>query len=302
MLRNGIINIKKIVKRAFDLSLPQQVGQAVQHMYLGEHLPHGSVQSRFKVIMDAGLMAMRDVHKSRNGAGVLRAFLSDSSPQGTQNWQLSEYWETGSPLEVSDYVDEMADLMDIALLPEDERAEQFPDMSHADIMDRHKQLTQECHGLFSWHMLPPTALGFRSQGHFHKLNAVLHSLYNESHSFHDLRAFLRTVCSITTDLGVEKGLGDASNKDLAILLQQFVDLQYMDPDDDAELDEDTRPAEQEFLFEECLSILGICHLIHNCAKHLTSALPNFKSFFFNAFKDAVNLLRSQDLSSAGTSL
>ena len=62
---------------------------------------------------DAGLMmAMRDVHKSRNDAGVLRAFLSDSSPQGTQNWQLSEYWETGSPLEVSDYVDEMADLME----------------------------------------------------------------------------------------------------------------------------------------------------------------------------------------------
>ena len=135
--------------------------------------------------------------------------------------------QTGSPLEVSDYVDEMADLMDIALLPEDERAEQFPDMSNADIMDRHKHLTQECHGLFSWHMLPPTALGFRSQGYFHKLNAVLHSLYNESHSFHDLRAFLRTVCSITTDLGVEKGLGDASNMDLTILLQQFVDLQYI---------------------------------------------------------------------------
>ena len=56
--------------------------------------------------------------------------------------------QTGSPLEISDYVDEMADLMDIALLPEDERAEQFPDMSNADIMDRHKHLTQECHGLF----------------------------------------------------------------------------------------------------------------------------------------------------------
>ena len=178
--------------------------------------------------MDAGLMmAMRDVHKSRNDAGVLRAFLSDSSPQGTQNWQLSEYWETGYPLEVSDYVDEMADLMDIALLPEDEREEEFPGMSNEKIMDRHKHLTQECHGLFSWHMLPPTALGFRSQGYFHKLNAVLHSLYNESHSFHDLRAFLRTVCSITTDLGVEKGLGDASNMDLTILLQQFVDLQYI---------------------------------------------------------------------------
>ena len=143
-------------------------------------------------------------------------------------------------------------------------------------------------------MLPLTALGFRSQGYFHKLNAVLHSLYNESHYFHDLRAFLGTVCSITTDLGVEKGLGDASNMDLTILLQQFVDLQYMDPDDDAELDEDTRPAEQEFLFEECLSIPGICHLIHNCTKYFTSALPNFKSFFFNAFKDAVNLLNRKE--------
>ena len=178
--------------------------------------------------MDAGLMmAMHDVHKSRNDAGVLRALLSDSSPQGTQNWQLSEYWETRSPQTVSDYVNEMADLMDIALLPEDERAEEFPEMSNAEIMNRHKDLTQECHGLLSWHMLPPTALGFRSQGYFHKLNAVLHSLYNESHYFHDLRAFLRTVCSITTDLGVEKGLGNASNMDLTILLQQFVDLQYI---------------------------------------------------------------------------
>ena len=93
--------------------------------------------------MDAGLMmAMRDVHKGRNDAGVLRALLSEPSPQGTQTWQLSEYWETGSPLEVTDYVDEMADFMDIALLPEDERAEQFPDMSNAGIIDRHKHLTQ----------------------------------------------------------------------------------------------------------------------------------------------------------------
>ena len=99
--------------------------------------------SRFKVIMDAGLMmAMRDVHKSRNDAGVVRAFLSDSSPKGRENWQLSEYWETGSPLQVSDYVDEMADLMDIALLREDERVEEFPGMSNAEVMDRHKHLTQ----------------------------------------------------------------------------------------------------------------------------------------------------------------
>ena len=68
----------------------------------------------------------------------------------------------------------------------------------------------------------------------------------------------------------------------------------MDPSDDAGLDGDTRPAEQEFLFEECLSIPGICHLIHNCTKHLTSALPNFKSFFFNAFKDAVDLLKRKE--------
>ena len=35
-------------------------------------------------------------------------------------------------------------------------------------------------------------------------------------------------------------------------------------------------------------------LDHNCTKYFTSAVPNFKSFFFNAFKDAVNLLNRKE--------
>ena len=32
----------------------------------------------------------------------------------------------------------------------------------------------------------------------------------------------------------------------------------------------------------------------SCTRYVTSALPNFKSFFFNSFKDAVNLLNRKE--------
>ena len=84
MVRNSA-SLQKVVKRAVELALPAHAWKAVEHLSMGGHLPSDAVMSRFKVIMDAGLMmAMCDVHKSRNDAGVLRAFLSDFSARHTE--------------------------------------------------------------------------------------------------------------------------------------------------------------------------------------------------------------------------
>lgn len=113
----------------------------------------------------------------------------------------------------------------------------------------------------------------------------------------DLRSFLKSVCCMTTDLGVESSIGDAPNVDLCQLLTQFCDVGYAD----AELDIVPPDVDDNgggvYLMEDCLSVAGTCHILHNATEDLCSYLQHFK-WFFEPFRACVHLLKKREFRKA----
>lgn len=283
--------LKFVLLRALDIALPGHVVQILKETFMKNLcLPSAGTLSRFRVVLDAGFMLWaRAWNQSlHNGPSqVVRLFLSDSSPQGNENWQLSEYFLVPNPLTTSSLVDQLTELMQMFVHPATVLQEMHG-MDHAEVMEKHHVLSKQLDGVVVHHMLPPTALGFRKQKFTDKLNAILHSIYNESASYKDMRDFLNTICSLTTDLGVESKVGEADNVDLCQLLSQFTHLSYKDDENGMMLDVDD-PGNQDFLLPNCLSVAGLCHILHNATSDLTSNLAHF-NWFYDSFKALVSLL------------
>lgn len=146
-------------------------------------IPSDSVLSRYRIVLDcAFMMWMRDRHRS-SGSQVARCLLTDSSPQGLENWQITECFCVTDVVDIGCAVDILTDLLWSFSCDDDELGN--AGMDRAENEERYKQLSREVAEGIHHHVLPPTALGFRKASYVHKLNAVLHSIYNESSDYRD---------------------------------------------------------------------------------------------------------------------
>lgn len=207
----GAGTMREVLERALDVLLPKHVASVIRDAYRDTRIPHESVLSRFRIVLDCGMMMwMRKVNAelhnaaTRGGPRVCRCLLSDSSPQGLENWQISETYLVADAVKVAGIVDELVALSkrlvddpgdDRAVAPGEAEAE-----GHDDVKDKYAALTQALAAGMQHHILPPTGLGFRKSNLAHKLNAVLHSIHNESASLPEprlanaRRAFHRLSC------------------------------------------------------------------------------------------------------------
>ena len=96
------------------------------------------------------------------GKKVVRTFLSDSSPQGNENWQLTEYWTIHDATRVAMLVDRLAKDMEIFSLFRPELAEEQGNPLD-ELLEHNAKCSREVDALIRHHMLPPTGLGFRRQ-------------------------------------------------------------------------------------------------------------------------------------------
>ena len=109
-----------------------------------------------------------------------------------EKWQITESYTIDNPVLVADIMDELALQSDI----------------NESTLARREQLSLDLVRSVHRHVLPPTGLGLRKASFVHKLNAIMHSIYNEVHDEQRFRTFLDSIHSVTTDLGTEKELAE----------------------------------------------------------------------------------------------
>eukprot|EP00959_Pyramimonas_sp_CCMP1952_P462096 9482684-Pyramimonas_sp.AAC.1 len=112
-------SLKKVVIRAMAVALPDRFSAMIRECVSTSELvlPHQSQLSRFRLVLDCGLMVwMRrfnmDIQKQSADRGdrLVRTILSDSSPVGLENWQLTEVYAIQCVVRVSEALDELIHL------------------------------------------------------------------------------------------------------------------------------------------------------------------------------------------------
>ncbi len=106
-----------------------------------------------------------------------------------------------------------------------------------------------------------------------------------------------TVVSFTSDLGVEKDIGDIPAALNAVFQGRVVG--YDDDGDDfavapdffGQEHESAEAASDHYLMKHSLSIPGALHILHSVVKYMSDAMPSFKIFFWEPFKALVDFLR-----------
>eukprot|EP00974_Lingulodinium_polyedra_P074711 7239243-Lingulodinium_polyedra.AAC.1 len=112
------------------------------------------------------------------GTGSIRCLLSDSSPQGNEDWQITETYTVTAPLDTAAKVNRIIGLQSqVAASDEDQ---DMDEEALGNLRDEIAVLSREVCAAVRHHVLPPTGLGLRKGGMVHKLSVVLHSIYNES--------------------------------------------------------------------------------------------------------------------------
>jgi hypothetical protein len=226
--------LKRVIMKALAFALPPRERSMVEQTLSTMQVPDASVVSRFRFVLDVGIMLWHRKHNAElerqcnhGNDRILRYMLSDASPQGLEDWQITESYTISQPLSVARAVDELANLKQ-QLQSRMDDTDDFDMVGHnkdgstAEDKLRMTELTELLVRNVQHHVLPPVGLGLRKASLTHKLDSVLHSTWLEVGSRSALDCYNLSVHSFCVDLGVERFIGDAPAVQ-DTLLQQCVD-------------------------------------------------------------------------------
>jgi hypothetical protein len=106
----------KVLQRAIEIVFPSSIADMLKESVLNKcSVPSTAVISRFRFVLDCGYMLwMRDFNAKLLTPGkyddLIINLLSDSSPQGNENWQLTEIYYIYNPVAAADLVDELLEI------------------------------------------------------------------------------------------------------------------------------------------------------------------------------------------------
>lgn len=232
--------------------------------------------SRLILVVDSALMLFR---RRRSATPAARYLFADSSPQAGHDWLITRVrsieadriacvFEAMSALtcdmaamqsEVAPLVEEGGEL--------DEPALPFESLDRA-------SLYQLLHDSVSLATLPPMSLGLGRTSLVEKVMALLYAVFLEV-SFNNLFGYLESCISITTDMGVELGIGDFMAGRLTSMLPPFVLDALIEDDTGAELPQRC----EEFLFSRVLTVSGVLHIFSNASKDLYRCLECWEDVY-----------------------
>ena len=185
------------LQRAFAL-LPEIWSKTLSECFSVEVLPSGATISRARLYLDAAYMLyMREEHERLLQGGACFYALMDSSPQGFQNWLMSEtFLVKGQQL-----LQVLQVFFDLAL--SSQRLSEGADPLNVEALEDILERTDFMKRCMQHHTFPPTALGVRQTTLSHKVHAFLHSLRLEHSTWSQLQAFLDNTFAYTSDMGTE---------------------------------------------------------------------------------------------------
>lgn len=201
-------DLKVVLEKALSVLLPGHVAHMIRDTFLAHlQVPSPSVLSRFRIILDCGYTVwMRQLNTSlhRRDKQVVRSIWSDSSPQGLENWQITESCTVADCVRTGQIVDELALMAGAVMLDEGSPDVDTDDAeakaeARAQRKQRYSDLTKELAQGVDHHILLPTGLGFRRSDYIHKLKALVHSIHNESADYQERHPL--SVCRQVPSLG-----------------------------------------------------------------------------------------------------
>ena len=228
-------------------------------------------------------MFMREQHERLVNRGAVFFGLMDSSPQGFQNWLMTETFGVDGErlLEVTQT------FFDLAMLSKRQsEREHGEEPLTVEALETILESTEAIRRATLHHTFPPTALGVRQTTLSHKVHAFLHSLRLEHSTWKQLQLFLGRTFTYTSDMGTEASLSltsvdvhqdQNSNSHLSLefeedglaLEDQMIDVQA-EPEPQASQDHIPPPgpadADCRSLDLSALYVPGMFHIIDNATK------------------------------------
>ena len=269
-------NIVPAMREALQLALPPLVKEGVLHLLDGDKLqvPKKSMMYHYLFTFDAALARSTwDRFKNRE----LVFLWADSSPHGGRNWlhTLLHVIPFGEAARCARAVDLLARGHEVNDVEEGSEAKD----------DTLESLTlMLCKTIVCHHPIP-TALASRAEGLFHKMAALLHSLRMgvPDAGVGALRALLENVVSITTDLGTEAKLSDASEFRTEDWVSDSLAAPHsLEPDGGVCMSVVERPvpsSEPGYVFPNCIGWPGLLHIVDGMTHAVhEKAMKNFGWF------------------------
>ena len=263
----GSLN-KELLKKMVDL-LPAGLRDLALEALANEnfHLPRWD--SRLVLVVDVALMLFR---RRTFRAQAARFILADSSPQAGHDWlickvrcidasRLKVVFEAISALahDAKRAADE-----NMAFEDDDEPCLAHERLDRAAMFDILKRALEVS-------TLPPLALGLGRTTLTDKICTLLFGVFLD-HGFEYLEEFLDSIISITTDMGTELGMGDYQCEAATNLLPNYVLDSVMMQDG---MDTEGKPLLEtsvRFLFNSCLTVVGMLHVFSNASKDVYKCL------------------------------
>ena len=263
-----------------------------------EKIPSASTLSRAQLLVDASLCClMRRRFEEMNHCDASIFMFADSSPQAGSDWLLSTCnIIPGSSLDScmqaawqlkSDY----SWAAFLSALHEEERDTQDDVVR---IVTAREDLGSRLRQMICTHRCLPMALGSGATSLEHKCRCIARALFAEAQSLPLLKGLLSGVVSVTTDMGVELGVGDAAGLAVEEVLPSWMHEPLSFDCDDNSGFEKVRPAISEHFLPRALVIPGLNHIIDNMCSDANHAMQDWDSWL-QSFRPVVALLHHSHL-------
>ena len=283
--------LRMAVKYAVALVLPPSMAtQIARHVdaegRAGLHIPDKSTISRARFMLDVALMCFfREYnHRMLAGGGMARYGMLDSSPQGGRDLLL----------------------VSVMSIPRDRLPELFIcanqlhsfwedwEGDHADeaLLSQERSVMERLHEDLKMHASPVMVIGSGKGDLASKFEAFVFSQYLESKTVQDLASMLGDFTAITSDQGIEYGVGRVIPVRSSALFP-WLEEAGGDDDDFMFAPRADGAGVAELGLTGSVSIAGLLHIIHNSSLDLSSAMPSYKDTV-HELKHVSNLVRRRD--------
>lgn len=211
MLKNRA-HLQDIVKRCTAMLVDSHIGCAalLDEISIGTCAPTPSTVRQATLSLDAAIMLNRRDQNLEDGWSFF--YWADASPQGGFDWLIIQYVAIRDA-DLPHFIDAFSTVVGFAsemttLLEADEFADQQEAIES--VMCRWSDVQAKAKLMCAIHTQVPISIGTRAATVEHKLRALLHGIFLETHPPHTVSVprMCSQVCSFTTDLGTEAGFSD----------------------------------------------------------------------------------------------
>ena len=263
--------LSTVVERAFGLALPDSLANHFIEMITNGAIrfPSSATISKYRLMLDVGYMLfMRALHTSGDWVSV---GMMDASPFHGRDWLMQHSLSVRRKDLPNVFVS-------VTFLT---RTRMFDVMQDGDMKAQRLEHSTELMRIMDSHTLPPTALGSGRASVVHKLAASAHSQYLEAGTELALRRNLDAHIALTTDQGTESLVADLPDVDIQKLLPYLAGAAGEDADVNLRAldgEPESKGDERLFLFQYCLVVPGLLHILHGATEKLMGVLKEATAY------------------------